>query len=237
MRYFNTLVKVLARLHFAFMLAFTITTCSSLFSQEAGSGSFDAGADLYSSFIWRGTKNGSGPAVQPVIEYTRGCFTAGAWGSFDLRGYEEVDLYATWMFPGGFSIGIIDYYSPDLRYFDYSRESGSHAFEINLGFSSDKLSLEADYVLNEAAGIGSSGGDLYFQAGYSFSLFSLFLGAGNGWLTWDQETDESKFSICNLGLEISKVIVITDAFEIPVTGQLILNPDRECLFLVVGFTF
>ena len=217
-------------------MVFSLMTCPSLYSQEVRSGSFDTGADICSSFIWRGTQNGSGPAIQPVIEYNRGSFTAGAWGSFDFSGYQEVDLYMTWVFQGGFSIGIIDYYSPDLKYFDYSRETGSHAFEINLGYSGENISLEADYILNEAGGIGSSGRDIYFEAEYSFNLFSLFLGAGNGWLTWDQDTEESKFNICNLGFEMSKVISVTDTFEIPVTGQIIFNPDRERLFLVVGFT-
>lgn len=207
-----------------------------LFSQEEGSVPLNAGADFYSSYIWRGIKLGSGPAVQPVLEYTSNSFTAGAWGSFDFRGYQEVDLYLSFALPAGFTIGITDYYSPDLRYFDYSRETGSHAFEINLGFSSDKISLEADYILNEAGGVGSVGGDIYFQAGYSFRYVSLFAGAGNGWLTYDPETEKDKFTICNIGLETSSEIRITDRFSIPVTGQLIFNPDREQLFVVVGFT-
>ena len=44
------------------------------------------------------------------------------------------------------------------------------------------------------------------------------------------------FNVCNIGLEVSKDIVITDRFSIPVTGQLIFNPDSETMFLVVGFT-
>jgi len=114
--------------------------------------------------------------------------------------------------------------------------SGSHAFELNLGFARNNLDLEADYIFNEAGGIGSAGQDLYFQAGYSFRSFSLFAGAGNGWLTYDPETNLSKFNICNLGLEVSRTIKITETFEVPVLGQLIFNPDREQLFVVVGFT-
>jgi hypothetical protein len=218
------------------LLFLSLIISAPLLAQEENPGSFNAGADFYSSFIWRGTKLGTGPAVQPVLEYTSGAFTAGSWGSFDFRDYQEVDLYFNFSLPAGFSIGITDYYSPDLRYFDYSRVSGSHAFELNFGFSKNNLSLGATYILNEAGGIGSIGNDLYFQASYSFKLFKLFLGAGNGWLTYDPDTAQSNFKICNLGLEVSKLIKITDTFNIPVKGQLVLNPDKEQLFVVVGFT-
>jgi len=207
-----------------------------LYSQDEESSPFNAGADFYSSYIWRGTKLGTGPAVQPVLEFSSGFFTTGAWGSFDFSGYQEVDLYLSFSLPSGFSVGITDYYSPDLRYFDYSAASGSHAFELNLAFSGEKLSFEADYILNEAGGIGSAGSDLYLQAGFSFRHFSLFAGAGNGWLLNDPEADNGKIKLCNLGLEVSRSVRITDTFEIPVVGQLIFNPDSEQLFLVVGFT-
>jgi hypothetical protein len=224
------------KIYYKVLLFVSLITSAPLFAQQENPGSFNSGADFYSSFIWRGTKLGTGPAVQPVLEYTSGTFTAGAWGSFDCRGYQEVDLYFNFSLPAGFSIGITDYYSPDLRYFDYSRVSGSHAFELNFGFSKNNLSLEANYIFNEAGGIGSIGNDLYFQASYSFKLFKLFLGAGNGWLTYEPDTGQSNFNICNLGLEVSKIIQITDTFNIPVTGQLVFNPDKEQLFVVVGFT-
>ncbi len=164
-------------------------------------------------------------------------FTAGAWGSFDFNVYQEVDLYLSFALTENLSIGIQDYYLPGLQYFDYSQASGSHAFEINLSYSGENVRLEADYVLNEAGGAGSLGGDLYFEAGVSFDYFSIFMGAGNGWHTYDPSEDEGAFNVCNIGLEVSKDIVITDSFSIPVIGQLIFNPDSETMFLVAGFTF
>ena len=216
------------------LTGFVVTT--GLYSQTEESTFWTTGADIYSSYIWRGIKYGTGPAVQPVLEYTSGPFTAGAWGSFDFRGYQEVDLYLNYSFPSGFSFGITDYYSPDLEYFDYSRATGSHAFELSIGISKNNFSFSANYILNEAGGIGSTGNDLYFQADYSFKLFNLFIGAGNGWLTYEADTGRNKFSICNLGFEVSRNINITDTFDIPVSGQLVFNPDQEQLFIVVGFT-
>lgn len=195
------------------------------------------GADLYSSFVWRGTRQGSGPHFQPAIEYSRGSFTAGAWGTFDLHGYEEVDIWFAFDLPGGFAIGMQDYYLPELPYFDYSAADGAHALEVNLDWESENVWLSANYIINEAGGVGSFGGDLYFEAGLSFDYFSVFMGAGNGWHTYDPVEDKAAFNVCNIGLEVSKDITITDSFSIPVTGQLIFNPNREQLYIVVGFAF
>ena len=39
------------------------------YSQEEGKSAFSAGADFYSSYIFRGTKLGTGPAVQPLVKF------------------------------------------------------------------------------------------------------------------------------------------------------------------------
>jgi hypothetical protein len=214
------------------ILTFTAAASMPVHAQDESSSHWNVGADLVTSFVWRGTRLGSGPHLQPVLEYSAGPFTAGAWGSFDMNGYEEVDLYFAFDLPGGFTLGMQDYYLPELSYFDYSAADGAHAFEVNLDWESDNVWLSANYIINEAGGVGSYGNDLYLEAGISFEYFSLFMGAGNGW-----HTQSGSFNICNLGLEVSNEIGITEKFSLPVTGQLIFNPDSEQMFLVVGFAF
>jgi len=217
------------------MLAgFMITTV--LFSQEKESNPFTAGADLYSNYVWRGTKYGTGPAIQPGMSFTTGFFTLGAWGSYDFSGYQEADIYLSFSLPAGFKLGITDYYYPDYSYFDYSKLTGSHAIETSLGFSKGGLSLSANYIINEAGNAGSKGGDKYFEAKYDFGSFNIFLGAGDGWHTTATSDDKDKFNICNMGFGTLQTIAITESFNIPVTGQLIFNPDRERMYFVVGFT-
>ena len=213
------------------LLIFILNPVGPLFSQENNGVNFSAGADFYSSYIFRGTKYGTGPAIQPVVKMTAGSFTAGGWGSFDFSGYQEADLFFSFALPGGFSLGITDYYYPSLDYFDISAETGSHAWEINAGFTSGGLALSANYVLNEAGGAGSYGSDLYFQAGYSFSGFNILAGAGNGW-----HTSDGDFNICNVAIGTLRTIRVTDTFSIPLTGQIIFNPERERLYIVVGIT-
>ena len=207
------------------------------FSQEGSDSKFSVGSDFYSNYIWRGTKFGSGPAVQPSMKYSSDWLTIGAWGSFDFSGYQEVDLYLSFTLPAGISLGLTDYYFPGLDYNDYSESSGSHAFELNAGFTAGNFNLSANYIFNKAGGAGSSGGDKYFQAGYSFNYFNIFAGAGDGWHTYDYDSGESNFALCNLGIGTSRTIKVTDSFNIPVAGQLIFNPDKNQMFLVVGFTF
>jgi hypothetical protein len=216
------------------MMATTVFFTNGIMAQNEESenpSKFSPGADFYSNFIWRGSKEGTGPAFQPYLEFATGGLTLGAWGSFDASGYAETDVYATFDFPFGVNLGITDYYLSDLDYFDYSDSTGSHAFELTAGYAIKGLSLSANYILNEAGGIESAGGDVYLEAGYTFDNVSIFVGAGNGWYTSDGE-----FSVCNVGIGMEKEIKITDSFSVPVSGQVILNPEMKGLFVVVGFS-
>lgn len=218
---------------FTGLIALVFIGTTRLQGQDESAGfKFSVGADLYSNYIWRGSKYGQGPAVQPSVKFVTGGFTAGVWGSFDASGYAEADPYFSYALPMGLSLGMTDYYYPGLNFFEVSDTAGSHAFELNAGFAKGGLSLSANYILNEAGGAASAGGDMYFQAGYAFTYFSLFAGAGDGW-----HTSDGNFALCNVGLGTTKTIKLTDSFSIPVSGQVILNPEKEQFFVVIGFSF
>lgn len=200
---------------------------------SASAQEWNAGLDINSSYVWRGTKYGSGPAFQPSIEFSTGNFAIGAWGSVcsSDNEYAEMDLYASYGFDFGLSIGVTDYYYPGTEYFDYSDATGAHGFELNAGYEVGGLSLSGNYIFNEAGGAGTAGGDMYFEADYSFENFNIFAGAGDGWHTPDGE-----FGLVNVGIGTSKEIKITDTFSIPVSGSAILNPTTEQFYVVVGFS-
>ncbi|MEX2369504.1 MAG: TorF family putative porin [Bacteroidales bacterium] len=211
-----------------------LLTSVNLSAQDNSSISFDAGTDIVSNYIWRGTKFGTGPAVQPFIEFSAGNFTVGSWGSFGVTLDEaaEADLYLSYGFDFGLSVGLTDYYYPGTEYFDYSSASGSHGFEINLGYELEGISVGANYMLNEAPGAGTAGGDMYFELGYSLNAVSLFVGAGNGW-----HTTTGDFALTNVGLSVSKELALTESFSLPLTGTVILNPETEQFYVVVGVSF
>jgi hypothetical protein len=190
---------------------------------------FLVGADVYSNYIWRGTKFGKGPAFQPSVKFVTGGLTVGVWGSFDASGYSESDPYISYSFPFGLSLGITDYYYPFLGGSFFS--DSSNVYELNLGYTLKGLSLSANYIVNKAPVPASSGSDVYFQAGYAFKKFNVGIGAGNGWHTAD-----SKFNVCHISVGTNKTIEVTDKLSIPVTGQVIVNPDKKQIFVVVGFS-
>jgi hypothetical protein len=202
--------------------------------EEEKSSPFRVGGDLVSAYVWRGTKYGNGPAIQPYLEVALGNLTIGGWGSYCFTSNEaaEADLYVSYGFDFGLSLGLTDYYFPGTEYFDYSKESGSHSFEINLAYEIEGFSLSANYIVNEAGSAGSAGNDLYFEAGYGFRYFSLFAGAGDGWHTSDGE-----FMICNFGISAEHDLKIMDKFSLPLSGSLIWNPEREQFNIVLGVSF
>jgi uncharacterized protein (TIGR02001 family) len=202
-----------------------LVATSSVNAQE-----FKASADLVSSYVWRGTKF-SDVSIQPTLDFTTGGFSVGAWGSAGFDGFLEADLYAKYAFGFGLTVGVTDYYYPGTSYFDFSKASGGHGLEVNLGYTTGGLSLGANYILNQAGGAATAGGDKYFEVGYAFEKFSIFAGAGDGW-----HTPDAKFAVCNVGISTTKTIKITDSFSLPLKATAILNPKTEQFFLVAGIT-
>lgn len=185
---------------------------------------FSTGADIVSSYVWRGVQY-SGVSVQPSIKFSTNNLTVGAWGSTSLdASYLEMDLYGSYAFDFGLTAGLTDYYYPGSSYFD----GASHSLEVNLGYGIGDLSLSANYIPLAASGIA---GSKYLEVGYAFKNFSLFAGAGDGW-----HTSDGSFGVVNVGLKTSKEIKITDSFSLPMSGSAILNPTTKQMYFVVGVT-
>ena len=228
-----------------FILLLAVLITISLYAQEEEKVSpFSLGADVVSSYVWRGSKIGTGPNVQPWMKLTKGGFTLGAWGSTSFHDFgdaSEMDLYTSYAFKFGLTVGVTDYYYQGNPYFRYETDSSSHAFEVNLGYTVKSFSVSANYILNDASKGGPAnkpgGGDMYFEANYAFKNFGVFLGAGNGWHTTYKDNGDDVFAVCNIGIKTSKELKITDKFSLPITGALSVNPDKEELNLVVGISF
>ncbi|MDR1517244.1 MAG: hypothetical protein LBS52_03955 [Dysgonamonadaceae bacterium] len=208
---------------------------TSVFAQEPES-KWTTGADVVSSYVWRGLYL-SGVSVQPAVSFSTNGFTIGGWGSANFNGSSlEADLFASYAFDFGLSLGLTDYYFPSIEdgndYFEYSKEAGSHIFELNAGYEVSGFSVSANYVFNEAGGAGSAGGDKYFELGYTYKNVNFFVGAGDG-----LQSSDGEFKITNIGLSASKEIEITPSFTVPLTGSVILNPDTKKFFLVAAVSF
>ena len=199
-------------------------------AQEEEESPWNAGLDIYSSYIWRGSKFGSGPAFQPGVSFNTGGLEIGAWGSVSSSTDEgfEMDLYASYAI-SGLSIGLTDYSFGG----DWMEYKTMHYLEPSLSYGIGGFSIAGYYMFlagDEATDFGSSG-DTYFEAAYSFKHVDLALGAGDG-----QYTEDGDFSVCVISVGTSKEIKITENFSLPLSGAIILNPSAGGFFITAGIS-
>jgi hypothetical protein len=210
--------------------------------EEPKASPFSTGVDIYSSYIWRGTKFGTGAAFQPNVKFIKGGFTLGAWGSVSTGDSEafEMDLFTSYSV-AGLTVTLTDYYFGG----DWTEYKTMHYLEPSLSYGISNFTLTAAYMLlpgadavegeSEAIDFGSEG-DAYVEASYAFTNAKLTLGAGEGQYTRTEEDPEGEFNICNIGIGTSKVIKLSESFSIPVSGAVILNPTTGGFFITVGLS-
>lgn len=211
---------------------------------------FSVGADLYSRYLWRGFQNGHAPAIQPTLKATYKNLSVGAWGSVqfsDLPGgsLPETDLFATYTLPKGFSITVNDYFiSADEytfgKFSDYSK-TGLHQLEGYLSWAGTKklpLTLSVGYSFYGAkystSAKANMAGSFYTELDYAIKNLTVVVAGGDKYYT---QTIKDDYSIVNVGFKIVKNVVITDKFTLPITGQIMYNPNSTHLYYTVGFSF
>ena len=196
---------------------------------------FKVGAEVVSSYVWRGTEYGNSPAVQPSLTYTFSGVgvVVGAWGSYALSEsdgnsrYQEADLYVT-VPAGPFNLTLTDYniVTTGSRSFDFTND-GPNTFEISAGYAKDNLSL--------LAAINVAGNDYdnakYFEAGYKVYdkdkyTAKAFIGAGDE--KQYAPVKGTRFNIVNVGLTVTK-----ESYS----ASYVYNPDTEKSNLVFMASF
>ena len=191
----------------------------------------DFGADLVSSYVWRGTQFGSGAHIQPYMDLGSGNLTGGVWGSFPTSakgGGNELDLWVSYDF-GPLALTVTNYTFPveggaylegeGLFKSDYTEVAASTSLggvDLSAGYFTE---LEALYVE-----LGFSTGAVDIAVGYADDMAAAwYAGGGSG--------------LVNMSFSGSKDIQITDSFALPVFGSFIVNPEAETAFLVFGVSF
>ena len=211
-------------------LKFNLLTIVALMSTNI-SYSQDFGADLVSSYVWRGTQFGSGAHIQPYMDLGSGNLTGGVWGSFAtsaLGGGNELDLWVSYDF-GPLALTLTNYTFPGeggtylegegLFNGDYTEVAASTSLggvDLSAGYFTE---LEALYVE-----LGFSTGAIDIAVGYADDMATAwYAGGGSG--------------LVNMSFSGSKDISITESYSLPVFGSFIINPEAETAFLVFGISF
>lgn len=202
------------------------------------------GADVVSSYIWRGQDLG-GVSIQPCLTISKNGFFTEAWGTggFDKDDIKEVNLtlgYET----GGFTFSVTDYWSDEgIKYFTYSSHDTSHAFAayIAYDFGPCLLSWETqfagwDYNKVRKDGTLKRAYTSYLEAIVPFRLGGYDFTAEAGLTPWEGGCSES-FNVVSAGIGVSKTIPITSTFSVPVFGKIIVNPNAEKTYFVFGISF
>jgi len=222
---------------------------------------FATGADIVSSYIWRGvpqdrTVGGNpslgSPNIQPYLSFTTGSLTLGSWASSSFLGnVKEVDLYATYAFSPAFALTVTDYnwgFANSKGYFNYSKGT-DHMFEGTLAYTGPTtfplgVTVNTMFAGCDTLSTGKSAFSTYAELSYPVTANAkVFVGASLFQSAMVYNT--SGFAFTNIGVKVSKSIVITDKFSLPVYGILGANLSNKdvtgaakptSLYFVAGVT-
>ena len=217
-------------INFSSSFKFTLLTIVALLSPNI-SYSQDFGADLVSSYVWRGAQFGSGAHIQPYMDLGSGNLTGGVWGSFRTSakgGGNELDLWVSYDF-GPLALTVTNYTFPG--------EGGVYADGEGL-FNGDYTELAASTSImgvDLSAGYFTEVEALYVELGFSTGAVDIAFGYG------DDQADGfyagGGSGLVNMSFSGSKDIQISDNYALPVFGSFIINPEAETAFLVFGISF
>ena len=200
----------------------------------------DVGADVVSSYVWRGLYQ-AGVSVQPSLSLSTSGLTLGAWGSTDFSTYfKELDFYLSYEMKG-FSAGITNYWwsGEGASFFE---DRGSHLFEVNLGYTfSEKFPLSLGVNTMLSGDDDKNNNDkqrysTYISADFPFSVKKIDCEVGIG-ISPSKGLYSDTFDVATITAKASKNLSLSSDYAIPVFVKLICSPAQDNAFLVFGLTF
>lgn len=224
-----------------YLLIILLSISTSINAQIDSIVSVDFGGDFMSSFIWRGSKLSSSPAIQPNMNLNIGNFSIGAWASWQLSDYwHETDLCIS--YENDFlMLGVIDYFTVSdfysISFFNYQSGQSAHILEAFVGFpGNDKIPFQIIYSNTFFGDLNDDGEEYYsgfLELAWLFSLKETDAMLKLG-LSPYEGMYADKAAIVETAFCLGKSIKITDGFSINAQSQLVLNPYSQDIFLVFG---
>ena len=222
---------------------------------------FATGADIVSSYVWRGVPQDrtvagnpslGSPNIQPYVSFTTGGLTLGSWASSSFLGnVKEVDLYVTYTFSPALALTVTDYnwsFAHPKGYFYYGQGT-DHMFEASLAYTGPAtfplgVSVNTMFAGADTLSSGKAAFSTYAELSYPITAsVKVFMGGSLGKSMMVYNT--SGFAITNIGIKVNKSLAITDKFSLPVYGILGANLSNKyydgtqkptSLYFVAGIT-
>lgn len=221
--------------------------------------SIDAGGDLVSLYIWRGINLNEQPNIQPYVSLNYSGLQFGFWGSSVLTHLnsndehyangQEIDTWLSYSLElkdaVNFTAIFTDYYFPNagiavnnFNNYDNAYGPGAHTLEGGLSIAGpESFPLSLSGYINI---YNDKGNNAYVQADYSASIHKINIGLFAGAAVGSKDNPDfygtDRFYFINVGIKVSKSLMITKSFSLPVYCSYILNPNKEKAFLVFGIS-
>ena len=201
---------------------------------------FNAGADLVSSYIWRGIYQ-MGMSFQPAMSLSAYGLTLECWGSTDFSAYgKELDLTLSYE-KDGFWVSLFDgWWSGEGE--SFFKERSSHYYEAGLGYTFQRrfpLSVEINTMFLTEGDKKANGKPLYstyIAARYPFTLKNMNCEAGIGISPWSGLYGDN-FKVVNITARATRSLQLSENYALPVFVELILSPAQDNAYLVFGLKF
>lgn len=209
--------------------------------------SMEVSADVVSSYIWRGQDCG-GFSIQPgaTITFNKPGISFGVWANaelFDRHSFAnmtEFDLSLSWAPIEALSVGLTDYHFCNgnyIRDWDFSANS-VHNLEVNLSYDFGPLAVAWNTCLTgfDYNSKGDRAYSTYVEVSAPFKVGDVSCTGAVGILPWEDCLTSlgynTGFNVCNLSLTAEKEIG-----SLPMSGQIVYNPQTEATYFVVGISF
>lgn len=209
----------------------------------------DFGAELVSSYIWRGQELG-GFSLQPsaTLTWNKPGLSLGVWASAELFetaaaiNMTEFDFSLTWSPIEALSVGLTDYYLSGNSYFGGWRwnSTASHNLEVNVGYDFGPLAVSWNTCLTGPDHTYSDGKiernySTYVELSAPYKISGIEGNVAVGACLWEDcftAVGNQEFNVCNISLTATKQL-----FGLPFKGQVIFNPQSDNAYFVIGVAF
>ena len=202
--------------------------------------------DLVSRYIWRGIDIASTPSAQPSISLSFQNVTLGFWGAYTLSNQtsasDEIDIWFSYNFNlRGVIITplVTDYYYPNggRSFFNFKDGTGAHLLEAGLKLYKENFPVIISGYYNF---YNDPGNNTYFELLYSAIINEIkldsFLGIAGGSKENSLIYNTENINFINIGIRVTKSLVISEEINIPIFVSFIINPRNEKGYITAGLS-